>query len=228
MCGRYTLKSRADVVAKAFGVSVPDPLPARYNIAPSQRVLAIRNQPQRELVGLRWGLVPCWADDPGIGSRLTNARSETAATKPAFRGSFRSRRCLILADGFYEWQAIDGRKQPYYIRLTSGEPFGMAGLWDRWEKGDPPIESCAILTCDANEAMRTIHGRMPVILPPASFDRWLDAGSHDVRPLLRPFDADAMTLYPVSTLVNSVRNESAQCVEPGQAVEKQTRLFGTD
>ena len=228
MCGRYTLKSRADVVAEAFGVSVPDPLPARYNIAPSQPVLAIRKQPQRELVALRWGLVPFWADDSGIGSRLTNARSETAATKPAFRASFRSRRCLILADGFYEWQAVDGRKQPYYIRLKSGEPFGMAGLWDRWVKADAPIESCAILTCDANEAMRAIHDRMPVIIPPASFDRWLDAGAHDVGRLLRPFDADEMTTYPVSTLVNSVRNESEKCVEPMQAGEKQTWLFGAD
>lgn len=228
MCGRYTLKSRADVVAKAFGVSVPDPLPARYNIAPSQQVLAIRNQPQRALVGLRWGLVPSWADDPRIGSRLTNARSETAATKPAFSTSFQSRRCLILADGFYEWRAVDGRKQPFLIRLASAAPFGIAGLWDRWEKGDAPLESCAILTCDANAAMRAIHDRMPVIIPQASFDRWLDAGSHDVRPLLRPFVDDEMTVYPVSHLVNDVRNESEKCVEPFLAVEKQTRLFGID
>ena len=228
MCGRYTLNSRADVVAKVFGVHMHAMLPARYNIAPSQPVLAIRGQPQRELVALRWGLVPFWADDRGIGSRLTNARSETAATKPAFRSSFRSRRCLILADGFYEWQACDGGKQPYSIRLKSGKPFGMGGLWDRWEKAGEPIESCAILTCDANEAMQVIHDRMPVVIPPESFDLWLDPTTKDVSRLLRPFHPDEMTAYPVSTLVNNVRNDSSKCVEPLQAVEKQSQLFSLD
>lgn len=233
MCGRYTLKSRPEIIAEVFGVPVPPTLPQRFNIAPSQQVLAIRQQPggrQRELVALQWGLVPFWADDPGIGSRLTNARSETAATKPAFRGSFRARRCLVVADGFYEWQDRDGRKQPYYIRLKSGQPFGMAGLWDRWDKQGDAIETCGILTCDANEPMLAIHDRMPVVIPPESFAVWLDPDRHDpggLSRLLRPFHADEMTAYPVSTLVNNVRNDSAGCIEPARiaATEKQPRLF---
>ena len=220
MCGRYTLKSRADVVADVFGVTVPPTIPERFNIAPSQQVLAIREQPgsrQRELVALQWGLVPFWADDPEIGIRTINARSETAATKPAFRASFRSRRCLIVADGFYEWQARDGRKQPYYIRLESGQPFGIAGLWDRWEKQGEPLETCTILTCDANEPMQAIHDRMPVVIPPESFELWLDPSVRDpdrLSRLLRPFHPDEMTAYPVSTLVNNVWNDSPKCVEP--------------
>jgi putative SOS response-associated peptidase YedK len=236
MCGRYTLKSRADVIAETFGVPVPPTLPERFNIAPSQQVLAIREQPdshQRELVALQWGLVPFWADDPEIGSRMANARSETAPTKPAFRASFRSRRCLIVADGFYEWQARNGKKQPYYIRLKSGRPFGIAGLWDRWEKQGKPLETCTILTCDANEPMLTIHDRMPVVIPPESFAVWLDPAEHDpgkLARLLRPFHPDEMTAYPVSTLVNNVRNDSAKCIEPVEipAPETQARLFSPD
>lgn len=137
MCGRYTLKSRAEVIAERFGVQVPPTLPERFNIAPSQLVLTVRERPgthERELVAQQWGLIPFWADDPEIGNQMANARSESAATKPAFRSSFRARRCLIVADGFYEWQARDGRKQPYYVRLKTGEPFGIAGLWDRWDR----------------------------------------------------------------------------------------------
>lgn len=220
MCGRYTLKSRADQIAETFGVEVPPTLPERFNIAPSQLVLAVREKPgshERELVALHWGLVPFWADDPEIGDRMANARSETAATKPAFRSSFRARRCLIVADGFYEWQARDGKKQPYHIRLKSGQPFGIAGLWDRWDKHGQPIESCTILTCDANEPMMAIHERMPVVIPPDSFDVWLNPGEHEVAKLsrlLRPFHPDEMTAYPVSTLVNNVKQDSPKCVEP--------------
>lgn len=223
MCGRYTLTSQADVVADVFGVPVPSTLPERFNIAPSQQVLAIREQPathQRELVTLQWGLVPFWADDREIGVRTINARSETAATKPAFRSSFRARRCLIVADGFYEWQARDGRKQPYYIRLTTGRPFGIAGLWDRWEKHGETLETCTILTCDANEPMRAIHDRMPVVIPPESFGAWLDPAERNVDKvsrMLRPFHPDEMTAYPVSTLVNNVKHDSAKCVEPLEA-----------
>jgi putative SOS response-associated peptidase YedK len=236
MCGRFTLRSRADIIAETFGVPVPPTLPERFNIAPSQQVLAIREQSgsdQRELVALQWGLVPFWADDPEIGSKMTNARSETVATKPPFRASFRSRRCLIVADGFYEWQARNGRKQPYYIRLTSGRPFGMAGLWDHWNKFGQPLETCSILTCDANEPMLAIHDRMPVVIPPESFSVWLDPAEHDsgkLARLLRPFHPDEMTVYPVSTLVNNVRNDSAKCIEPVEipAPEKQARLFSPD
>ncbi len=236
MCGRYTLKSRAEIIADTFGVPVPPTLTERFNIAPSQQVLAIREQPgsqQRELAALKWGLVPFWADDPEIGIRTINARSETAATKPAFRASFRSRRCLILADGFYEWQARNGKKQPYYIRLKSGRPFGIAGLWDRWEKQDEPLETCTILTCDANEPMLAIHDRMPVVIPPESFAIWLDTAEHDpgkLARLLRPLHPDEMTAYPVSTLVNNVRNDLATCIEPAHisAPEQQARLFSPD
>lgn len=225
MCGRYTLKSRAEIIAEMFGVEVPPTLPERFNIAPSQLVLAVREKPgtrERELVALRWGLVPFWADDPEIGNRMTNARSETAATKPAFRSSFRARRCLIVADGFYEWQARDGKKQPYYIRLKSGQPFGIAGLWDHWDKQGEPIESCTILTTDANEPMMAIHERMPVVIPPESFGVWLNPAEHSVEKLsrlLRPFHPDEMTAYPVSTLVNNAKQDSAKCVEPLQQGE---------
>ena len=221
MCGRYTLKSRAKIIAETFGVRVPPTVPERFNIAPSQLVLAVREKPgshERELVALKWGLVPFWADDPEIASRMSNARSETAATKPAFRSSFRARRCLIVADGFYEWQARDAKKQPYYIRLKSGQPFGIAGIWDRWDKqAGEPIESCTILTTDANEPMMAIHERMPVVIPPESFDIWLNPAEHDVAKLsrlLRPFHPDEMTAYPVSTLVNNAKQDSAKCVEP--------------
>jgi putative SOS response-associated peptidase YedK len=164
---------------------------------------------------------------------MTNARSETAATKPAFRASFRSRRCLIVADGFYEWQPRNGTKQPYSIRLKSGRPFGMGGLWERWEKQGEPLETCTILTCDANESMLAIHDRMPVVIPPESFAVWLDPAEHDtgkLTRLLRPFHPDEMTAYPVSTLVNNVRNDLATCIEPVEipAPEKQARLFSPD
>jgi putative SOS response-associated peptidase YedK len=234
MCGRFTLKSRLDVIADVFGVKVPPTLPERFNIAPSQQVLAIRKQPgshQRELVAFTWGLVPFWADDPEIGIRTINARSETAAAKPAFRESFKSRRCLILADGFYEWQARDVKKQPYYIRLKSGQPFGVGGLWDHWEKQGESLETCTILTCDANEPMRAIHDRMPVVIPPESFQIWLDSDIHDhgmLSRLLRPFQPDEMTAYPVSTLVNNVRNDSPKLVDPLPPPEKQARLFSPD
>lgn len=226
MCGRYTLKSQAEQVAESFGVEVPPTLPERFNIAPSQLVLAVREKPGghsrgaasgRELVPLKWGLVPFWADDPEIGNRMINARSETAATKPAFRSSFRARRCLIVADGFYEWQARDGKKQPYFIQLETGEPFGFGGLWDRWDKQGEPIETCTILTCNATAPMRVIHDRMPVVIPPASFAEWLDPTNHDIEKLtrlLRPFHPDDMTAYPVSTFVNSVKHDSAKCLEP--------------
>jgi putative SOS response-associated peptidase YedK len=233
MCGRYTLAAEPEAVAEVFGVAVPATLPKRFNIAPSQPVLAVRTQPggeQRELVALRWGLVPSWADDPTIGNRLTNARSETVATKPAFRSSCRSRRCLIVADGFYEWQQRERGKQPYCIQLKSGKPFGFAGLWDHWDKAGEPIDSCTILTCEANALMQPIHHRMPVVIPPERFGLWLDSAVEDVgllAHLMRPFHPDEMTAFPVSTLVNSVKNDSPACRTRAElvAVEKQTRLF---
>ena len=220
MCGRYTLHSRAEFIAERFGVQVPPTLSGRFNIAPSQQVLAVWLNPevqQRELVALRWGLIPFWADDPSIGNRMTNARSETVAEKPSFRRAFKSQRCLLVADGFYEWQETNGKKQPSYITLKDGRPFGLAGLWECWDKQGESIESCTILTTDANEIMSAIHDRMPVIIPPEKYSLWLDPAEHDPKKLtglLRPFDSDEMTAYPVSTFVNNAKHDSAQCIEP--------------
>ena len=219
MCGRFTLRSSPKIIAAEFGLfDVPD-VPPRYNIAPGQQVAVIRRLPeknQRELAFVKWGLIPAWADDPSIGDRMANARSETAATKPSFRKAFRSRRCLLVADGFYEWQRTDGRKQPYYVRLKNDHPFGIAGLWERWEKGNEPIESCTILTTDANDLMKPIHERMPVIIPPDQYDLWLDPQCQDAKKLeglLRPFSGE-MTAYQISTVVNNPANETKKCIEP--------------
>jgi len=221
MCGRFTLRSSPQAVAEAFCLSeTPALLPPHFNIAPGQPVAVVRLKPQaegRELAYLRWGLIPAWADDPSIGDRLANARSETAATKPSFRRAFRSRRCLMVADGFYEWQRTNGRKQPYFVGLQSNRPFGLAGLWERWEKGGEPVESCTILTTDANELMQPIHERMPVILPPEQYDLWLDPRCQDnekLAKLLRPFPSEKMPAYRVSTLVNDPHHDVPACIEP--------------
>jgi putative SOS response-associated peptidase YedK len=219
MCGRFTLRTPASQVAQAFGLADLFDIQPRFNIAPSQPVAAVRiaQNDGRELAFLKWGLVPSWADEPSIGYKMINARSETAATKPSFRKAFKSRRCLIVADGFYEWQKTGSKKQPFYIRLADGAPFGFAGLWESWKRDGQAIESCTILTTDANELMAPIHNRMPVILAPADYDVWLDPAVQEVerlQPLLRPFSPGAMTAYPVSTVVNNPKNEVAQCVEP--------------
>ena len=220
MCGRFTLRTSGKAVADFFGLpEIPD-LPARFNIAPTQPVPAVRvsqDSEVREFALLRWGLIPGWADDPSIGNRMINARADTVASKPAFRKAFRQRRCLIVADGFYEWKKLDGRKQPYYIRLQDGQPFAFAGLWERWNRGDSPIDSCTILTTDANELVGSIHDRMPVILYPGDYDLWLDTEVQDVKrlePLLVPYTSEAMAAYPVSTLVNNPRADDPKCVEP--------------
>jgi putative SOS response-associated peptidase YedK len=161
-------------------------------------------------------LVPFWADDPKIGNQMINARSESAPDKPAFKHSFRAKRCLVVAGGFYEWQKRNGSKQPYLIHLKDDRPFAFAGLWDRWHKGKEPIESCTILTTDANELVASLHDRMPVIIPRSAYDLWLDPEVKDpemLRPLLVPFPASEMDAYPVSKVVNSPNNELAECVE---------------
>jgi putative SOS response-associated peptidase YedK len=208
------------VVADFFGLSeIPD-LPARFNIAPTQPVPAVRVRPDhdgREFALLRWGLIPGWADDPSIGNRIINARADTVATKPAFRKAFRQRRCLIVADGFYEWTKLNGRKQPYYIRLQGDQPFAFAGLWERWNRGDSPIDSCTILTTDANEMVGSIHDRMPVILNPGDYDLWLDPDVQDAKrlePLLVPYTGESMAAWPVSTLVNNSKVDEPRCIEP--------------
>lgn len=218
MCGRYTLSSPSDLLSDLFELEETLELGPRYNIAPSQEAAVVRSTEKgRTLSLLRWGLVPFWAKDPEIGNRMINARSETVQEKPSFRTSFRRKRCLVAATGFYEWQATDGRKQPWYFGLRDGGPFAMAGLWDRWDKGDSPLESFTILTTEPNELVAQAHRRMPVMLAPASYDAWLDTSNEqtdDLLPLLAPFDADAMEGYPVSTFVNSPANDSPRCIEP--------------
>lgn len=220
MCGRYTLRTPASKLAEVFELLHAPDISPRYNIAPTQRVLTIRAAENRvrEPSLPHWGLIPSWAQDPSIGSRMINARSDTAATKPAFRSAFRQRRCLIPADGFYEWQAEGRIKQPYFIHRRDDEPFAFAGLWESWHRdGQEPIESCTILTTDANPTLSQLHDRMPVILPEEEYDRWLDPQLREpslIQPLLAPWAGDDLMLTPVSTLVNSPRNDSPACLEP--------------
>lgn len=192
MCGRFTLFEPDQVLAREFGVSDFPPRSPRYNIAPSQPITAVRAAPSgsgREIALLRWGLIPSWSKDPATGNRLINARAETAREKPSFRNAFRRHRCLIPTSGFYEWQRQERGKQPYFIRMRNGHPFAFAGLWDRWERPDEgAVETCTILTTAANDVLAPIHDRMPVIVPPGEYDRWLDPSLRDpdsLAPLLR-------------------------------------------
>ncbi|MGA2031747.1 MAG: SOS response-associated peptidase [Thermoguttaceae bacterium] len=223
MCGRFTLRAPASVVAEQFALFEVPPLEPRYNIAPSQSVAAVRidpnaAEPRRELAWLQWGLVPSWAGDPSIGNRLINARAESAAQKPAFRTALRRRRCLVAADGFYEWQPVKKAKQPFHIRLRDGRPFGLAGLWEDWEGPDHRIiRSCTLLTTEANDLVRPIHDRMPVIVPRAAYEQWLDPARQEaeqIAPLLVPYPSAEMVAYPVCSLVNSPSHEDPRCVEP--------------
>lgn len=226
MCGRFLLNSPAQVIAEAFGVPEPAELAPRWNIAPGQTIAAVRAPGEarggagaRELAWLRWGLIPAWAKEAPRDARLINARAETAPEKPAFRSAFRTRRCLVPASGFYEWQATGGRaKQPFAIGVAGGGPFAIAGLWEVWRPREgPTVESCTLLTTDANALVRPIHDRMPVILPPESWEPWLDPALRDVerlRPLLRPFPAGQMTAVAVSAWVNNPRHDDPRCVEP--------------
>jgi putative SOS response-associated peptidase YedK len=220
MCGRFTLRTPTPVLIKEFDLATGPELQPRYNVAPTQDVAVVRHDPrqQRELSLLRWGLVPFWAKDISIGNRLINARSETAAEKPAFRAAFQRRRCLVLADGYYEWTPAGKQKQPYWIRMTGDRPFAMAGLWERWTGPDdqqPPLESCTILTTDSNELTSDLHDRMPVILDSKHWEMWLDAEFHArqfLEPLLAPYPSDAMQVDPVSTFVNNARHEGVECI----------------
>ncbi|WP_392532425.1 SOS response-associated peptidase [Nostoc sp. C117] len=229
MCGRFTLNQSAEALVEVFGLhQVPD-LAAQHNIAPTQMVATVLQNPEsekREFKQLHWGLIPSWAKDPKMGAKLINARAETVAEKPAFRSAFKHRRCLVLADGFYEWQRQQGKKQPFYFRLQDGQPFAFAGLWERWRcprqpQGETPtndeIISCTILTTAANELLQPIHERMPVILEPQDYDLWLDSQvqtPETLQQLLHPYPAPAMAAYPVSTLVNNSRHNSPECIMP--------------
>jgi putative SOS response-associated peptidase YedK len=218
MCGRFAQRKPSKIVAKTFNVEVPE-LQPRFNIAPTQDILAVREgQDAREAVRLRWGFIPSWARERPAGAGLINARSETVAEKPSFREPFKRQRCLIPADGFFEWQRLGGKKQPHFFRMSDDALFAFAGLWDSWrdEKGDV-VESCVILTTTPNELLSTVHDRMPVILAPQDYDLWLDKGvtkPEHLSPLLRPCRAERMRSHSVSLLVNDVLNDEASCIEP--------------
>ncbi len=218
MCGRFTLRTPPAVLVEHFRLSSIPPLGPRYNIAPTQQVGVVRHAApgQREFVWMRWGLVPRWAKDLAIGSQMINARSETAATKPAFRDSFNRRRCLVAADGFYEWKKAGRQKHPYLIRLQEARPFAFAGLWERWGEGEDRVETCTILTTAANDLLRELHDRMPVILSPADYDRWLDPAGQaaQLTPLLDAYPADGLVVEPVNPRVNHVANDDPGVLTP--------------
>ena len=223
MCGRFSLGASATKLAELFDLTeVPNWAP-RYNIAPTQELLVVLKAPEdpgRKISRRRWGLIPSWAKDRGIGNQLINAQAETVATKPAFRAAFRKRRCLVPADGFYEWTQQGRQKQPYYIRLRDGGPFAIAGLWEHWEGPDGNgVDSCTLLTTSANDLISAFHHRMPVILNPTNYDLWLDPAVQEAGPLqslLQPYPSENMTAYPVRTLVNNPANDAPGCIEPEQ------------
>ncbi len=221
MCGRFTLTLDPADLQKAFeGYTFPPTFAPRFNIAPSQPVLAILNDGQKRADFLLWGLIPSWAKDPSIGNRLINARGETLAEKPAFRGAFKYKRCLILADGFYEWQTRPAAKGkvPHFIHLKGRRSFAFAGLWDEWRAPDDSLlRTCTLITTQPNELMRTLHNRMPVILRPDDYAQWLDPAPQTperLLPLLRPYPTDEMTAHPVSSLVNRPENDRPECLLP--------------
>lgn len=220
MCGRFTLSSPGEIVADLFHLGEVPELTPRFNVAPTQRVaVVVAPEPdRRKLVGMRWGLVPSWAKDVKIGARMINARSETVATKPAFRSAFKRRRCLVVADGFYEWKRVGKAKQPFHIRMADGSPFGMAAVWEVWQPSDGErVVSCSVLTTTPNPLVADVHDRMPVILPPERHAVWLDTDLTDrdtLSALLRPYDADAMCAAPVDRRVGNVRNDDPGLIVP--------------
>jgi len=219
MCGRFTRHTPAKLIATLFDAVVHGgDLRPSYNVAPTQLVMAVRQRDDaREVVALKWGLIPSWAKDPKIGSRQINARGETVATKPSFRAAFKARRCLVVADGFFEWKQLSAKaKQPYYIHRQDDEPFGFAGLWEQWRDpgGGEIVDSCTIITTEANEMMTALHNRMPVILGKNEHQQWLTGKPDEAAVLLRPCPSDWLTAHPVGTGVGNVRNNSLQCIEP--------------
>ena len=223
MCGRFARRSTREVLADWFGIELEDlpPFAASYNIAPQSVQPVVRqgrDSGEREFGLLRWGLVPFWAKDLKIGYSTINARAEEAVQKPAFREAMRKRRCLIPADAFYEWERSDQKnKQPFAIALKSGEPYAFAGLWERWRpKGGEALETFTILTTDANEVLEPIHNRMPVILEPKDYERWMEPAAAERLPLdlLRPFPEERMIAWPVSSRVGNVRNNDPELLAP--------------
>ena len=227
MCGRFARKRSASIMAKDFGVQeITDELQPSFNIAPTHNVAVIVNKGTKKLVSMRWGLVPYWATDPTIGAKLINARAETLTTKHAFKEAFKRRRCLVLADGFFEWQTEGNNKIPLFIYLESGRSFAFAGIYETWSPplGDKLI-TCTIITTGPNELVRPVHDRMPVILPKGAEDLWLDPTIEDharLLDLLQPYPADEMSAHTVSKMVNSVKNDSPECIEPVEIMGQKT------
>ncbi|MCB1045432.1 MAG: SOS response-associated peptidase [Acidobacteria bacterium] len=221
MCGRFTVVSPSDVLSHFLQVPVPSLAP-RYNIAPTQDVLAVVHDPEPQARALRWGLIPSWAKDTKHASRTINARGESLSEKPSFRQAFKKRRCLIPANGFYEW--VRNEKRPFLFRMSDFSPFAMAGLWEVWRSESSEIHSCTIITTQANDVLKPYHDRMPVILDPAQWAIWFNpTTSTDVlQAMMAPYDAHAMDAYEVSRLVNSVSNDVPECLAP---VSKQGELF---
>ncbi len=220
MCGRFTLTVDPSEVEAFAQYSFPKKFAPRFNIAPTQPVLAIPNDAKNKADFFIWGLIPSWSKDPSIGNKLINARGETIAEKPSFRGSLKHKRCLILADGFYEWKANQNKKTktPYFIHMKNREPFAFAGLWDEWHSPDgDSLRTCTIITTEPNELMSSLHNRMPVILKPQDYAKWLDPTPQpagELLPLIQPFATSQMTAHAVSTLVNKPSNDMAECVVP--------------
>ena len=221
MCGRYALTTEPGDLQEAFPeFKFPDLGIPRFNIAPSQPILATSNDGKKKADHFNWGLIPSWAKDPSIGNRMINARADTLAEKPAFRSAYKYRRCLIFADGFFEWQAQPGSKLkiPFFIQLKSRLPFVFAGLWEQWHSTDgSEILSAAIITTEPNELMTSIHNRMPVILKTDAYAHWMDSSPQSpdrLQNLLVPYPSIEMTAYPVSTVVNSPNNDRAECIRP--------------
>ncbi len=228
MCGRFTLRSPGNLIIEQFRLDFQGELSdfvPRYNIAPTQSVPIVRN-PERQLTFMRWGLVPFWAKDLKGGARMINARSETVATKPAFRSAFKRKRCLVPTDGYFEWVKEGKKKKPFWIRMSDDRPFMMAGLWESWRdksvEDSAPLETFTILTTASNSLTSSVHDRMPVILHPVDYDRWLNTNvegdPNDLDFLFEPFDSDKMKLNEVSDRVNSVKNDDEQCIEVAQSL----------
>ncbi|MGM0876882.1 MAG: SOS response-associated peptidase [Bacillota bacterium] len=218
MCGRFSLATDQSILQEQFEFILNDEFNYRYNIAPSQNILVIGSN-GRERVGtsMRWGLVPPWSKDPKIGYKMINARAETLDEKVSFKQPFMNKRCLILSDGFYEWKKQAKEKQPFRFIMKDRRPFAFAGLWEQWNQGEKPLYTCTIITTSPNELTKDVHDRMPVILPPTAYDRWLNRDFHnteELKSLLVPFDTDLMDAYPVSSIVNSPKNDSEQCLAP--------------
>jgi putative SOS response-associated peptidase YedK len=231
MCGRFTVTADGETVVREFGLNnVPFDYRPRYNVAPMQDVLAVIHDGAQPRAGwMRWGLLPSWADDPAAGARMINARSETIDERSAFREAFERRRCVIVADGFYEWQHLGSIKIPTRIRLAGNRLFGFAGLWEKWSRRGEPLITCTILTTTPAPSIAHVHDRMPVMLDRDGCMRWLDKSAEPdlLKSLLRPFDDDQLEAYPVSNLVNYVENDGPACVQQVQppAVTEQTTLF---